>query len=165
MKITVRSIIILLFIFLASMQSAPMASADNGGYTIRDYHVEAKLQKNNVLDITETIQVHFQEKRHGIYRNIPTHMYVNRFTAEDAENKSATSGRVMDYANKIRNLSVDGWEYDTDTENGNYVIRIGDEDTLVEGDQTYQISYRYVMPDDRITYNDFLFYSVLGNGW
>lgn len=165
MKITVRSIIILLFIFLASMQSAPMASADNGGYTIRDYHVEAKLQKNNVLDITETIQVHFQEKRHGIYRNIPTHMYVNRFTAEDVKNKSATSGRVMDYANKIRNLSVDGWEYDTDTENGNYVIRIGDEDTLVEGDQTYQISYRYVMPDDRITYNDFLFYSVLGNGW
>ena len=155
---------LLVFIFLASMQSARKASADDGGYTIRDYHVDAELQKNNVLDITETIQVHFYKKRHGIYRNIPTHMYVNRVTVED-EDGSAAESRVMDYANKIRNLSIDGWEYDTEYENGNYVIRIGDEDTLVEGDQTYRISYRYVMPDDRISYNDFLFYSVLGSGW
>ena len=153
------------FLILAFIQSGKIACADDGGYTIRDYHVDAVLQKNNVLDITETIQVHFNKKRHGIYRNIPTHMYVNRVAEEDVNKKTATSGRVMDYANKIRNLSVDGWKYDTEYEDGNYVIRIGDEDTLVEGDQTYQISYRYVMPDDRITYNDFLFYSILGTGW
>lgn len=154
----------LVFIFLASMQSACMASADDGGYTIQDYHVEAELQKNNVLDITETIQVHFYKKRHGIYRNIPTHMYVNRITKADADGNAAES-RVMNYADKIQNLTIDGWEYDTEYENGNYVIRIGDEDTLVEGDQTYRISFRYVMPDDRNSYDDFLFYSVLGSGW
>ena len=119
------------FLFLVFMQSGRIARADDGGYTIRDYHVDAVLQKNNVLDITETIQVHFNKKRHGIYRNIPTHMYVNRVNAEDVNKKTATSGRVMDYANKIRNLSVDGWKYDTEYENGNYVIRIGDEDTMV----------------------------------
>lgn len=160
----IRAVLVLLFLFLTFMQSAAMVNADDGGYTIRNYQVKAELQKNNVLDITETIQVHFHEKRHGIYRYIPTHMYVNRATVVD-ENGSVTESRVMDYANKIQNLSVDGWEYDTESENGNYVIRIGDEDTLIKGDQTYRISYRYVMPDDRITYNDFLFYSVLGNGW
>lgn len=174
------------FLFLAFMHSGRIAYANNGGniisndhvdaqlaensdnvfkvrkYVIQDYHVDAELRKNNVLEITETIQVHFYEKQHGIYRNIPTHMYVNRDTSE---NLDGSSSRVMDYANKIRNLSVDDWEYDTEYEDGNYVIRIGDEDTLVKGDQTYQISYRYVMPDDRITNSDFLFYSVLGSGW
>lgn len=158
------SVGVLAFLLIVSIYPAAAASADDGGYTIRDYHVDAVLQKNNVLDITETIQVNFSQSRHGIYRNIPTHMYVNRFTEKEV-NGSATSGRVMNYANKIQNLSVQDWEYDTDTEDGNYVIRIGDEDTKVTGDQTYQISYRYVMPDDRITYNDFLFYSVLGSGW
>lgn len=164
------------FFFLAFMQSGRIACADAGGYhvqaagsihrvssyTIQDYHVQAELQKNNVLEITETLQVHFNEKRHGIYRNIPTHMYVNRDTSK---NLDGSSSRVLDYANKIRNLSIDGWKYDTEYENGNYVIRIGDEDTMVEGDQTYRISYRYVMPDDRITNSDFFFYSVLGSGW
>lgn len=157
---------LLILIFLAPMQSAVCRAGGKiqrfSSYIIRDYHVQAELQKNNVLEITETIQVHFNEKRHGIYRNIPTHMYVNRDTSE---NLDGSSSRVLDYANKIRNLSIDGWEYDTEYENGNYVIRIGDEDTLVDGDQTYRISYRYVMPDDRITNSDFFFYSVLGSDW
>lgn len=151
-----------MIVLFAWIWTARTASADDGGYIVKDYHVDAHLHKNNVLEVTETIQVYFSQKRHGIYRNIPTHMYVNRDTSPKMD---GSSSRVMDYANKIKNLSVDGWKYDTEYSNGNYVIRIGDEDTTVTGNQTYQISYRYVMPDDRIANSDFLFYSVLGSGW
>lgn len=147
---------------ILSMKSANIVSAEDGGYIIRDYDVDAVLQKNNVLEITETIQVHFTEERHGIYRNIPTQMYVNRDTLESLD---GSNHRVMKYVNKIKNLSVERWIYETEYEDGNCVIRIGDEDEIVNGDQTYQISYRYVMPDDRIDNSDFLFYSVLGSGW
>lgn len=153
---------LIMIVLLTWIWPARTANADDGGYTVKEYHVDALLQKNNVLEITETIQVHFSQKRHGIYRNIPTHMYVNRDTSP---NLDGSSSRVMDYANKIKGLKIDDWDYDTEHKNGNYVIRIGDEDTKVTGDQTYRISYRYVMPDDRISNSDFLFYSVLGSGW
>lgn len=158
----IRVLYLFMIVLLAWVWPAKTANADEGGYTIKDYHVDALLQKNNVLEITETIRVHFSQERHGIYRNIPKHMYVNRDTSP---NLDGSSSRVMDYSNKIKKLKIDDWDYDTEHENGNYVIRIGDEDTTVTGDQTYRISYRYVMPDDRITNSDFLFYSVLGSSW
>lgn len=157
-----RYLVLLLFIIGMSMPFCKAASADEGGYTIRDYTVHAVLQENNVLEVSETIQVDFSAKRHGIYRYIPTHMYVKRDTSEKQD---GSGSRVMNYANKVKDLSVEGWNYETSYENGNYAIRIGDEDSTVEGLQTYQISYRYSMPDDRISTSDFLFYSVLGSGW
>lgn len=150
------------FILLASMQSARMASADQGGYHIKDYQVNAVLHENNVLEIQESIQVNFSQKRHGIYRNIATDMYVSRDTSEQLD---GSSSKVMHYANKVRKLKIKDWEYDTSTEDGNYIIQIGDEDKTVSGDQLYQISYQYSMPDDRLENSDFLFYSVLGAGW
>lgn len=155
-------LVLLLFVLGIIMLPGKVASADEGGYTIRDYTVHAVLHENNVLEVTETIQVDFSAKRHGIYRNIPTHMYVKRDTSEKQD---GSGSRVMNYANQIRNLSVDGWDYETSYENGNYVIQIGDEDSKVEGIQNYQISYRYIMPDDRVTASDFFYYSVLGSGW
>lgn len=43
------------------------------------------------------------------------------------------------------------------------VIKIGSEDEVVIGAKTYVLTYTYVMPDDRIPYSDFLYYSILGS--
>ena len=36
-------------------------------------------------------------------------------------------------------------------------------DEAVIGAKTYVLTYTYVMPDDRIPYSDFLYYSILGS--
>ena len=40
-------------------------------FTIRDYVIDVKVNKDASLDITENILVHFTEPRHGIFRMIP----------------------------------------------------------------------------------------------
>jgi uncharacterized membrane protein YgcG len=136
--------------------------ADEGGFTITNYDVKAQLHKDNSVDVVETIDVDFYQSRHGIYRDIPLYIYVNRDTSKALD---GSSSKVMTYANKVRNLTVKGWKYDTGYENDCYYAQIGDEDVKVSGAQTYVISYTYIMPDDRLDNSDFIFYSVLGSQW
>ena len=40
-------------------------------FTIKQYDVDVKVNKDASLDISENINVHFTEPRHGIIRKIP----------------------------------------------------------------------------------------------
>ncbi len=133
------------------------AFADDGGFTITNYQVEAVLHENNVVEQTETIDVNFSRRRHGIYRSLPEYMYVSR--------RIDGKKTVMKYRNRIKAVKVSGAPFDVDSEDDFCLIRIGDEDRTVIGDQRYLISFRYVMPDDRTEDSDFLFYSLLGAEW
>ena len=42
------------------------ARADRGGFYYQNFRVDAVVHRDNVWDITETIDVFFEEPRHGI---------------------------------------------------------------------------------------------------
>lgn len=124
--------------------------ADDGGYTIDDYKVNAIYHSNNTIDVKEVINVNFSSNRHGIYRNIPETMYVNR------DEK---------YKLSIKNITVMNDEYEVDYDSGNRVIQIGSEDYTIIGPHTYTLTYTIVIPEDYHSDLDFIYYSVLGNNW
>ena len=124
--------------------------ADDGGYTIDDYKVNAIYHSNNTIDVKEVIDVNFSSNRHGIYRNIPETMYVNR------DEK---------YKLSIKNITVLNDEYEVDYDSGNRVIQIGSEDYTIIGPHTYTLTYTIVIPEDYHSDLDFIYYSVLGNNW
>ena len=124
--------------------------ADDGGYTIDDYKVNAIYHSNNTIDVKEVINVNFSSNRHGIYRNIPETMYVNR------DEK---------YKLSIKNITVLNDEYEVDYDSGNRVIQIGSEDYTIIGPHTYTLTYTIVIPEDYHSNLDFIYYSVLGNNW
>ena len=124
--------------------------ADDGGYTIDDYKVNAIYHSNNTIDVKEVINVNFSSNRHGIYRNIPETMYVNR------DEK---------YKLSIKNITVMNDEYEVDYDSGNRVIQIGSEDYTIIGPHTYTLTYTIVIPEDYHSNLDFIYYSVLGNNW
>lgn len=124
--------------------------ADDGGYTIDDYKVNAIYHSNNTIDVKEVINVNFSSNRHGIYRNIPETMYVNR------DEK---------YKLSIKNITVLNDEYEVDYDSGNRVIQIGSEDYTIIGPHTYTLTYTIVIPEDYHSDLDFIYYSVLGNNW
>ena len=97
--------------------------ADDGGYTIDDYTVNAIYHSNNTIDVKEVIDVNFSSYRHGIYRNIPETMY-------------------------IKDIAVLNDEYEVDSDSGNRVIQIGSEDYTVIGPHTYTLTYTIVIPED-----------------
>lgn len=57
--------------------------ADQGGYTITQYHVDMKLHEDASMDVVEQIDVNFSEARHGIYREIPLRDPHNEYLSID----------------------------------------------------------------------------------
>ena len=148
-KLNFKKVLAFLFAFILCFGCIDVY-ADDGGYTIDDYTVNAIYHSNNTIDVKEVIDVNFSSYRHGIYRNIPETMYINR------DEK---------YKLQIKDIAVLNDEYDVDSDSGNRVIQIGSEDYTVIGPHTYTLTYTIVIPEDYHSNLDFIYYSVLGNNW
>lgn len=147
-----------------------MARADRGGFYYRHFHVEAFVHKNNVWDITETMDVTFTEPRHGLYRYIPTRFWLKHDVSKNADSEQrVVEGQVVqdwrdfEYQSTVTDANVEGWEYTTeDSDDDNFVVRIGSGDREVMGEQRYVLHYKYTYRDDRYPNFDYLYHTVLG---
>lgn len=133
-----------------------MLWADDGGYFIRHYHVDVTVHENNVYDVTETVDLTFTEQRHGFYRYIPY-----TFSLPISDSTVEKGYKMFDYVCDIDDVKVLNWDYETEDENDNVVIRIGSASSYVIGDQTYIISYKYVYPEDRVPDFDMIYHTLL----
>ena len=148
-KLNFKKVFAFLFAFILCFSVVDI-HADDGGYTIDNYTVNATYNSNNTIDVKEVIDVNFSSYRHGIYRNIPETMYINR------DEK---------YKLKIQDINVLNDEYEVDSDSGNRVIQIGSADYTIIGPHTYTLTYTIVIPEDYHSDLDFIYYSVLGNNW
>lgn len=91
------------------------------GATTRYFNVEIKVNKDYSYEITETIDVLFKsgKSKHGITRIIPL------------------AGNY-----RIKDISVEGDDYDIGKDNGNLNIKIGDAYRYVTGEKVYKIKYK-----------------------
>jgi uncharacterized membrane protein YgcG len=141
------------------------------GEGIRNHEVEIEIEPSGDLLITETIDYDFGDAafdRHGIFRNIPV-----RFNYEPKEN----TDRVYD----LEVVSVEGSEGTPDqyvtsevtkralvagAEDVGYVeIKIGDPDTTIEGEHTYEIVYRVKGALNGFEDHDELYWNAIGDEW
>lgn len=133
-------------------------------FTITSYTVSIKVNEDASLNIDESINVHFTQPRHGIYRFIP---YLYPLQSLRAGTEKA--GRQLEsngYAHiVIEKIKVDGWDYEVSTEGDDKLIKIGSADRLVDGDQTYSIHYRVLNAINFFNDHSELYYNVVGNRW
>lgn len=154
----IKSLFLIGTISILCLFSFVFVGADEGGYRIDNYKFEGTYHKNNTVSVKETIDVEFFNQRHGIYRTMPLFMSVKRDVGKGQK-------EVLKYQNEVKDVDVKDWNYTTDIDDNYYDIKIGDKHEYVDGKQTYEISYTYVMPDDRVKTGDLIFYSVLGADW
>lgn len=134
--------LIIAFAMVAFLLPAPV-SANSGGYTTPSFDVNVVTDEDHVFHVSEEIHVSFYEPRHGIYRYIPD------------------GGRYYG----IRDVKVQGYNYEVYKESGSVVIQIGDADYVVDGDQTYRITYDIVGYRDDSKDQDYLSLDLLPTGW
>lgn len=147
------SIIFSLIVSAAILLSANVCAFANSEYYINSYQVDMIVNEDNSINVTEHISAHFNVEKHGIYRYIPIKNHIVR-----------ADGSELNQRAKIRHLKVNE-EYSTSTEDGNYVIQIGDEDITHTGDVDYTISYVYEIERDMNEGFDELYFNIIGNGW
>lgn len=122
-------------------------------YYIQAYDIKVDVREDNVLQITENIDVVFNEERHGIYRYIPVKNYVERADGTRAVVKT-----------RVRNADCNEY-YSSGTYDDNYVMQIGDEDVTITGPMHYTISYDYQVGKDCFEGADELYFNIIGDGW
>ena len=126
-------------------------NADNG-YVIENYDVNIKVNENNVLNITETIDVNFTLESHGIIRKIPL---IVKFDRKDFDTKIKA---------KIDNLYINE-TYTTTTDDEMVSYKIGDLNKTLTGKKRYIIKYDYDYGDDNIDKYDELYHNIIGKDW
>ncbi len=133
-------------------------------FTIKQYDVKIRVNKDASLDIDETINLHFTEPRHGIYRFIPFQYPLQSLPAGTVKaNRQLESGG---YAHTIiENISVDGWDYAVTTDGDYKSIKIGSADKTVDGDQQYIIHYRVLNAINFFNDHSELYFNVIGDKW
>jgi len=126
---------------LVPVQGIWATSTDEGFY-IQDYHVEVVVNTDRSYEVTEAIDIWFNEPSHGIYREIPTHSTVEGY-------------RIVD-------LKAVGDPFVTEREGK---IRIGDADIEIKGQKTYTIKYTLAHYADAVPDADYFYMDIIGTKW
>lgn len=123
--------------------------------TTDDYETHIKVNKDNSYQVDERISVDFQNYRHGIYRYIPTKGVISELL-ENGETKD-----IPYYASLDQIKASD--PVDVSTDNGNKVLRFGEEDREIVGKKQYSFQY-HITPTTSSGYEK-AYYNVFPTGW
>ncbi len=151
--------IIIFFAFIANVDAYAQEA-----FTIRNYIVEVKVNKDASLDINENISVHFTEPRHGIIRRIP---YKYQLSSLPSGSKKAERQLEVDGYTRtiVENINVQGWEYNVNTDGDFKSIKIGSKNNYVNGDQQFLISYRILNAINFFKDHSELYFNLIGSEW
>lgn len=134
----------------AVIGAAPLLCCDTASaaaFNTGSYNVEMQVEKNKSIDVTEKISVDFMRQQHGIFRYIP---YISYNDTPDI---------------KVKDVDTGNDPADVSRENNNYIIRIGDEDKMVEGKKDYTISYRIINYRDENENQKRFAVDLIPTGW
>ena len=147
--------------FVLGLLPAQHASADSDDDSIERYAVVAEVAKDGTATVTLDFDFDFgSDEGHGPYITLPLRQEI----ANDPDH-----WRMLDVTpGPVSSPSGASAEVQTTTENGNLLIRVGDENRTWRGTQTYRISYTIrglIAPNQAQSGLDEFNWSVIGNGW
>ncbi len=153
----------ILFIFCFSILFIKTKAQE--AFVINHYSVNVKVNKDASLDISEIIQVHFSEERHGIIRKIPFKYNIQPLPSgtEKAERPLESGGYTRTI---VEDIKVPGWDYNVSTSGDFKEVKIGSSKKYVDGDQQYIITYRVLnainfFKDDHSEF----YFNLIGSEW
>jgi len=137
-----------------AMFGAPRPVSADEGWVITSFQSHITVNRDSTLSILETIRVNFATEHHGIFRTIPL-----RYRYDDNHDR---------YYNLRVESVTDGTKdvpYDAYVDSDNEVIKIGDPNVTVSGDQVYVIQYMVEGAMNSFSDHDELFWNVDGSLW
>ncbi|CDM69822.1 putative secreted protein [Clostridium bornimense] len=140
-----KSVILIMITIATVFFNSIMALADDDGYYIENMKVDVEVNDARQYMITETIDVYFNESRHGITRNIPT--------------------SSVDENYDIKDIAVTDDKYTIQSNQNEIIIKIGDSKKEVKGKKRYVIKYTLDNYADEEDDGDYIYLNVLGAQW
>lgn len=117
--------------------------AEEAGYHYQSIDIQVDVNEQREFKITETLNVFYEESKHGIIRTIPESSSVENYWISD--------------------ISVDGAPYHVEDYYNGKEIWIGDADTTVKGEATYVVSYTLNFYQDYDQSADYIYLNLIGD--
>ena len=146
----------LLIALMAVAMACPWAVSQvyaDSNFIIEDYDIDISVNEDDTYVVTETLDVHFTYPSHGIYRDIPYHVTLDR----DGKKSTFIAG-IEDF----EMLSDHKWEKESGSD---FRAKIGDPNKFEDTDTVYKMRYVYDMKGDHLKGADEMFYNMVGTGW
>ncbi len=153
-----------LFVTLIFFAGISAAASAQEYFTIQQYDISVKVNKDATLDITETINVHFTASRHGIFRMIPVNYKLAPLApgTEKADRQLESNGKAQTF---LEDISVEGWDYSVNNKGDYKEIKIGNKKIWVDGDQEYIIHYKLLNAINFFKDKSELYFNAIGDKW
>jgi uncharacterized membrane protein len=151
-----KSIFLVLIILCFSI----FANAE--AFIITNYKVDIKINSNGSFDVTEKIALNFSESRHGIIREIPFRYVLDDMAGFERASRDMNLGS---YTITIRDISVEGIEYEVYNEGDYTCIKIGSADKYLEGDQQMIIHYTVWGALNKFSDHTEFYWNIVGHEW
>jgi uncharacterized membrane protein len=145
-------LIILCFSFFANAEA----------FIITNYKVDIKINSNGSFDVTEKIDLNFSESRHGIIREIPFRYVLDDMAGFERASRDMNLGS---YTITIRDISVEGIDYEVYNEGDYTCIKIGSADKYLEGDQQMIIHYTVWGALNKFSDHTEFYWNIVGHEW
>jgi len=149
----------LLFVFVLFPFFLSNVSAQSSD-VISQFKSDITLEQNTNIKIEEEITYFFSYPGHGIYRDIPT-----KYRVQLTLTRPVTVQLNELYYYKKDNPSVRYNTYERSLENGYTRFKIGEVNTLIEGEYVYVIKYTLKNAVNYFNNHDELYLNIAGNYW
>lgn len=136
--IAAAALIVMMMPFV--QQGSASRADDNTMYTV-SYDVDVDVAENNSYDYHESLNMYYVTAHHGIYRYLPKQ------------------------GQKISRIKVPGYDYETYTQSGYEVIKIGSGSYTLTGLNPYDIYYNIAMYEDENDEKDMLLLNLVPTDW
>ena len=156
MKKLLRYLLFAFVLFPLFLTNASAQSSDE----ISQFKSNITLEESTDIKIEEEIVYFFSYPGHGIYRDIPT-----KYRVQLALTRPVMIKLDELYYYKKDNPSIKYNSYEKSLENGYTRFKIGDANTLVEGEYVYVIKYTLKNAVNYFDNHDELYLNIVGNYW
>lgn len=151
----------MLTLVVAAILVSPALACAQEAFVINQYDVQLHVTRDAVIQITETIELTFSEKRHGIIRKIP-YQYAVYGGGPAARSFKSRGNEIRLF---ITDIEVSGYQFETYKENGYEHVKIGSPNKKVSGSQRYEIHYKVYNAINFFDTHSEIYWNAVGGEW
>ena len=155
MKKRILFSVLTLFLLFVGLQ--PVHAQES--FTIEHYDIQIEVSEDGVYTVTETLDVQFQQRRHGLNLTLPKrYRNVTWAIGDKVVNRS--------YVYPIDHIEVlSGHEVQISDEDDYYNLRLGSADTYAQSSESYKIRYQVHTRDLKLGGIQSFYWNLISVNW
>ena len=155
MKKRILFSVLTLFLLFVGLQ--PVHAQES--FTIEHYDIQIEVSEDGVYTVTETLDVQFQQRRHGLNLTLPKrYRNVTWAIGDKVVNRS--------YVYPIDHIEVlSGHEVQISDEDDYYNLRLGSADTYAQSSESYKICYQVHTRDLKLGGIQSFYWNLISVNW